>query len=269
MREGIPWADICCSPSGCLFARAWRRARWLGPKTCSRPTCCCTWMVSVRQERLRWWSEKQNKVGGFLTVFLSAVPGSTPICEDIGRQMLCYSRRIPLHELEARIDVSEYIKSRPPNIQSLNTSKVTFSQSVPWYRLSCTSTGHWCQDHQGCVHQIHLQQGSCHRSSWYVAEWHKSKLWYWYWLWRAEPLKTSQVQFKCHLIKLFLCLSGPIEQLPDYDQIRSGMFWMRSWAELTDYPSLSTCTACREKKSTIFKSHLQCLFFPPISFIIK
>lgn len=33
-------------------------------------------------------------------------PGSTPICEDIGRQMLCYSRRIPLHELEARIDVS-------------------------------------------------------------------------------------------------------------------------------------------------------------------
>ena len=32
--------------------------------------------------------------------------GSTPICEDIGRQMLCYNRRIPLHELEARIDVS-------------------------------------------------------------------------------------------------------------------------------------------------------------------
>jgi len=33
-------------------------------------------------------------------------PGSTPVCEDIGRQMLCYSRRIPLHELEARIHVS-------------------------------------------------------------------------------------------------------------------------------------------------------------------
>lgn len=30
--------------------------------------------------------------------------GSTPICEDIGRQMLTYGRRIPLHELEARID---------------------------------------------------------------------------------------------------------------------------------------------------------------------
>ncbi|XP_019747400.1 mitochondrial-processing peptidase subunit beta-like [Hippocampus comes] len=31
--------------------------------------------------------------------------GSTPICEAIGRQMLCCSRRIPLHELETRIDV--------------------------------------------------------------------------------------------------------------------------------------------------------------------
>lgn len=30
--------------------------------------------------------------------------GSTPICEDIGRQMLTYGRRIPMHELEARID---------------------------------------------------------------------------------------------------------------------------------------------------------------------
>lgn len=30
--------------------------------------------------------------------------GTTPICEDIGRQHLCYQRRIPLHELEKRID---------------------------------------------------------------------------------------------------------------------------------------------------------------------
>lgn len=30
--------------------------------------------------------------------------GTTPICEDIGRQILCYGRRIPLHELEARIN---------------------------------------------------------------------------------------------------------------------------------------------------------------------
>ncbi|XP_026681597.1 mitochondrial-processing peptidase subunit beta-like [Diaphorina citri] len=30
--------------------------------------------------------------------------GTTPVCEDIGRQILCYGRRVPLHELEARID---------------------------------------------------------------------------------------------------------------------------------------------------------------------
>ncbi|KAL9706127.1 hypothetical protein quinque_009645 [Culex quinquefasciatus] len=30
-----------------------------------------------------------------------AAGGSTPICEDIGRLILCDNRRIPLHELEA------------------------------------------------------------------------------------------------------------------------------------------------------------------------
>lgn len=37
------------------------------------------------------------------TNMLLMLDGSTPICEDIGRQMLCYNRRIPLDELEARI----------------------------------------------------------------------------------------------------------------------------------------------------------------------
>lgn len=39
----------------------------------------------------------------FLIFFLLML-GTTPICEDIGRQILCYGRRIPLHELEARIN---------------------------------------------------------------------------------------------------------------------------------------------------------------------
>lgn len=38
------------------------------------------------------------------TSMLLQLDGTTPVCEDIGRQMLCYNRRIPLHELEARID---------------------------------------------------------------------------------------------------------------------------------------------------------------------
>lgn len=42
------------------------------------------------------------------TNMLLQLDGTTPVCEDIGRQMLCYGRRIPVHELEARIDVSCY-----------------------------------------------------------------------------------------------------------------------------------------------------------------
>ncbi|XP_068206010.1 mitochondrial-processing peptidase subunit beta [Palaemon carinicauda] len=38
------------------------------------------------------------------TNLLLQLDGTTPICEDIGRQMLCYNRRIPLHELDARIE---------------------------------------------------------------------------------------------------------------------------------------------------------------------
>lgn len=32
--------------------------------------------------------------------------GTTPICDDIGRHILNYGRRIPLAEWDARIDVS-------------------------------------------------------------------------------------------------------------------------------------------------------------------
>ncbi|XP_014286882.1 mitochondrial-processing peptidase subunit beta [Halyomorpha halys] len=38
------------------------------------------------------------------TNMLLQLDGTTPVCEDIGRQMLCYGRRVPLHELEARIN---------------------------------------------------------------------------------------------------------------------------------------------------------------------
>jgi processing peptidase subunit beta len=58
------------------------------------------------------------------TNMLLQLDGSTPICEDIGRQMLCYGRRIPLPEMEARIDAvdahilrkvcSKYILDRSP-----------------------------------------------------------------------------------------------------------------------------------------------------------
>lgn len=36
---------------------------------------------------------------------LLQLDGTTPVCEDIGRQMLCYGRRIPLAELDQRIEM--------------------------------------------------------------------------------------------------------------------------------------------------------------------
>jgi processing peptidase subunit beta len=43
------------------------------------------------------------------TNMLLQLDGSTPICEEIGRQLLVYNRRLPLHELEERIDVNSFI----------------------------------------------------------------------------------------------------------------------------------------------------------------
>lgn len=56
--------------------------------------------------RLQTEGQEINVINPFIELFIT---GSTPICEDIGRQMLCYNRRIPLHELEARIDVSGHV----------------------------------------------------------------------------------------------------------------------------------------------------------------
>ena len=46
------------------------------------------------------------------TNMLLQLDGTTPVCEDIGRQMLCYNRRIPVNELEARIEVSSHRRRR-------------------------------------------------------------------------------------------------------------------------------------------------------------
>ncbi|XP_075589241.1 ubiquinol-cytochrome c reductase core protein 1 [Dermatophagoides farinae] len=58
------------------------------------------------------------------TNMMLQLDGSTQICEDIGRQMLCYGRRISSIEIESRIDsidldyfrkiCQQYIQNRPP-----------------------------------------------------------------------------------------------------------------------------------------------------------
>lgn len=64
-----------------------------------------------------------------LTNSLLLLDGSTPIFEDIGRQMLNYGRRIPLTEMEARIEMinadvvrevcSNYLKKKPLTIAAI------------------------------------------------------------------------------------------------------------------------------------------------------
>jgi len=63
------------------------------------------------------------------TNMLLQLDGSTPVCEDIGRQMLCYGRRIPLPELDARIEAidakvvrsvcNKYIYDRCPAVAAI------------------------------------------------------------------------------------------------------------------------------------------------------
>ena len=60
------------------------------------------------------------------TNMLLMLDGSTPICEDIGRQMLCYGRRIPPSELDFRINavtaedvrrvITHYVTGRAPAV---------------------------------------------------------------------------------------------------------------------------------------------------------
>jgi processing peptidase subunit beta len=83
------------------------------------------------------------------TNMLLQLDGTTPVCEDIGRQMLCYGRRMPQHELEARIEAVD----------------------------------------------AELVKDTCYK---YLYD-------------------------RCPVIAAV----GPIENLPDYNRIRSGMYWIR------------------------------------------
>ena len=63
------------------------------------------------------------------TMMLSQCDGTTAVCEDIGRQMLTYGRRIPLAEIDARIEavtpsvlkrvMGEYVYDRDPVVVGL------------------------------------------------------------------------------------------------------------------------------------------------------
>ncbi|XP_031827376.1 ubiquinol-cytochrome c reductase core protein 1 [Nomia melanderi] len=73
------------------------------------PMKCDDFIYNIQVEWMRLCTsvterEVERAKNIFKTNILLQLDGTTPICEDIGRQMLCYNRRIPLHEFEARID---------------------------------------------------------------------------------------------------------------------------------------------------------------------
>jgi len=66
-------------------------------------------MISLQEEWMRLCTSvteaEVNRAKNLLrTNILLQLDGSTPICEEIGRQLLVYNRRLPLAELEERID---------------------------------------------------------------------------------------------------------------------------------------------------------------------
>ncbi|KAF7489393.1 Mitochondrial-processing peptidase subunit beta [Sarcoptes scabiei] len=81
------------------------------------------------------------------TNMMLQLDGSTQICEDIGRQMLCYGRRIPTTEIESRIDsvdldyfrkiCEQYIRNRRPVLACVGPTESIYSidqleQSLRW-----------------------------------------------------------------------------------------------------------------------------------------
>lgn len=75
---------------------------------------CCTLQDLVFNIQHEWMRlcetitdfEVERAKNQLRTNMLLQLDGTTPICEDIGRQILCYGRRIPFSELDARIAVS-------------------------------------------------------------------------------------------------------------------------------------------------------------------
>ena len=81
------------------------------------------------------------------TLLLAQCDGSTAVCEDIGRQMLTYGRRIPLAEIDARVEavtpsvlkkvVGEYVYDRDPVLVGLGELLFTITYGFTGYLVFC------------------------------------------------------------------------------------------------------------------------------------
>jgi len=151
-------------------------------------------------------SEVERAKNLLKTNMLLQLDGTTPICEDIGRQMLCYDRRIPMHELEARIEVRSIIfpekvekeiynqagrmhfacnvalcfilesyLSQVPQFNTPNVSQICKPNTIleqiiiesPYLTfIVIFIAGRGCQLVERSMHALHLQSVSCHCCRW-------------------------------------------------------------------------------------------------------
>ena len=80
------------------------------------------------------------------TYLLAQCDGTTAVCEDIGRQMLTYGRRIPLAEIDARIEavdqsllkkvMSEYVYDTDPCVVALGATEGMIEYSLLKWGMS-------------------------------------------------------------------------------------------------------------------------------------
>ena len=99
-------------------------------------------LESMVKATLEEWGRLKTRVNDFeveraknvlRTNLMLQLDGSTPVCEDIGRQMLCYGRRIAWPEMLARIDVS-------------GGGRKSFFNASPGYR---------CRSGEECVRKVY------------------------------------------------------------------------------------------------------------------
>lgn len=86
--------------------------------------------------------------------------GTTPICEDIGRQQLCYNRRIQLHhELEKRIKnvTAENVRNVAPKYIYDRCSAVAAVENLPHYVRGSNSSIHVLVESLNILRQANLQ----------------------------------------------------------------------------------------------------------------
>uniref|UniRef100_A0A8W7PPI2 Mitochondrial-processing peptidase subunit beta n=1 Tax=Anopheles coluzzii TaxID=1518534 RepID=A0A8W7PPI2_ANOCL len=116
------------------------------------PLTCEDMLFNVQNEWMRLCTivtegEIERAKNLLKTNMLLHLDGTTPICEDIGRQLLCYNRRIPVHEMEQRIDsvtaakvrevAMKYIFDRCPAVAAVGPV-----ENLPDY-MRIRSSMHW------------------------------------------------------------------------------------------------------------------------------